>query len=118
MGLTTFHNLNVNDTGMWILGQANWQIRFPSGIYLSDAYLGRISTDSPSSFIFHNFNVKWIIPYFYVNDSQLDSDIHYSKLGWNLVIFEVWCLSFEAFIVKSVILKIFHKSVQFMPLNS
>ena len=58
MGLTTFHNLNVNATGMWTLGQANWKIKFPSQICLSDAYLGRISTDSVSSLIFHNFNVK------------------------------------------------------------
>ena len=104
MGLTTFHNLVVNATGIWTLGQANWQIRFPSLICLNDAYLGRISTDSPSSLIFHNCNTKWIvIPHFYVNDSQLGSDIHYSKLRWNLVILEVWCLLFEALIVKSVI---------------
>ena len=72
MELTTFHNLNLNATGILPLGQANWQIRFPSQICLSDAYLGRISTDPPSSLIFHNFNVKCIaVPYFYVNDSQL-----------------------------------------------
>ena len=119
MGLTTFQNLNVNATGMWTLGQANWQIRFPSQICLSNAYLGRISTDAPSYLIFHNFNLKWIvIPYFYVNDRQLGSDIHISKLGWNLVILEVWCISFEKFIVKSVIFKIFHQSVQFMSLYS
>ena len=50
-------------------------------ICLSDVYLGRISRDSPSSLIFHNFNVKWIvIPYFYVNGSQLGADIHSSQL--------------------------------------
>ena len=95
MGLTTFHNLNVNATGMWTLGQGNRQSRFPGGICLSNAYLGRISTNPPSSLIFHNFYAKWIvIPYFYVNDSQLGLDIHFSKLGWNLVIigFIVFCL--------------------------
>ena len=77
MGLT-FHNLNVNA----ILGQGNWQSRFPSGIWLSDAYLGRISTDPPSSLIFHNFSVKCIvILYFDVLDSQLGSDIHLFQLG-------------------------------------
>ena len=58
MELTTFHNLNVNATGMLTLGQAQCNIRFPSVICLSDAYLGRISIDPPSSLIFHNFNVK------------------------------------------------------------
>ena len=114
MGLTTFHNLNVNANGMWTLGQGNWH-RFPSQICLSDAYLGRISTDPPPSLIFHNFYCKCIVvPYFYVNDSQLGSEIHFFNLGWNLVNLEVGCLSFEAFIVKSVIFMIFHQSVQHM----
>ena len=86
IGLTTFHNLNGNAPSMWTLGQANWQSRFPSGICWSDAYLGRISIDPPSSLNFHNVNVKWIVVPFHVNDSQLGSDIHFSKLGWNLVI--------------------------------
>ena len=72
MELTTFHNLNVNATGIWTLGQVNWQIRLPSQICLSEAYLGRISKDSASSLIFYNFNVKRnVVTYFYVYDSQL-----------------------------------------------
>ena len=104
MRLTTFHNLNVNATVMWTLGQANWQIRFPSQICLNNAYLGRIRTDPPSSLIFHNFNLKWIVKlYFYLIDGQLGSDINIFKLGWNLVILKVWCLSFDIFTVRSVI---------------
>ena len=58
MELSTIQTIYVNATGIRTLGQGNWQIRFPSEICLSDAYLGRISTDPPPFLIFHNFNHK------------------------------------------------------------